>query len=599
MINKFKIYLPIFTFLISTSAFAVNFSSDKTINTDTVEQQKFNDTDLTLTIKSGKTLSRNGSMVIHVNSKNNSTIIVESDANVFSIGSSSSNAIQGKTQTGLTVTNFGTISAGSSKAINLMDAINSTVTNNDGAVIKSNTNTVTFTQNSVAEPDNATITNSGEIFAGAVTTNGSANNAVKAESDTNNITITNNATGYIHNNNNASSALNGSTIFIGAVSKGTLTNSGKIENKAGVDAFVLGVAGKGNTITLKDGGRIIGKININGEEHTIKVQHGAGQSYYYPTFGTGEYKLEDLDGNQIVKGSIGSVSQNGSENIDEQLGYRSLNLRKTLNRYKISESYNQQATWADTYASYSKRNENTGRLAMGYGMSSAAINIIRPLNDKNLILNYESSKQDFNKNHGIKKDSVLAGVSFEDKKNNNDTFILAGASRHNSKRNILTNTTASGDLDLIDNYSSYEFHFGNKFENDLAPALGINVSHSYTPKHSESQFYKWDKKHVTNLSLDLSDNYNLINSGNSKLIFSWILDGRKMFFGKSQAYSINGSEEKFFQNDNLTEEATLSLGINYEKKLLKSGKLLISFDGQQSSQDVTAINANVAYVLQM
>ena len=203
MINKFKIYLPIFTFLISTSAFAVNFSSDKTINTDTVEQQKFNDTDLTLTIKSGKTLSRNGSMVIHVNSKNNSTIIVESDANVFSIGSSSSNAIQGKTQTGLTVTNFGTISAGSSKAINLMDAINSTVTNNDGAVIKSNTNTVTFTQNSVAEPDNATITNSGEIFAGAVTTNGSANNAVKAESDTNNITITNNATGYIHNNNNA------------------------------------------------------------------------------------------------------------------------------------------------------------------------------------------------------------------------------------------------------------------------------------------------------------------------------------------------------------------------------------------------------------
>ena len=124
-----------------------------------------------------------------------------------------------------------------------MDAINSTVTNNDGAVIKSNTNTVTFTQNSVAEPDNATITNSGEIFAGC-TTNGSANNAVKAESDTNNITITNNATGYIHNNNNASSALNGSTIFIGAVSKGTLTNSGKIENKAGVDDLYLEIAGK-------------------------------------------------------------------------------------------------------------------------------------------------------------------------------------------------------------------------------------------------------------------------------------------------------------------------------------------------------------------
>ncbi len=597
MINKFKLYLPIFLFLISTSVFAETFDESKEISTDTEEQQKFNENNITLTIESGATLSRNGSMVIHVNSKTNATVIVESGATVTSLGATSSNAIQGKTQSGLTVTNSGTISAGSSKAINLMDATNSTITNNHGAVIKSNTNTVTFTENS-GEPDNVTITNSGEIYAEEVTTDNSSNNAIKSETGTNNITITNNANGHIYNNNNASTALNGSTVFIGALSKGTLTNSGKIENKAGVDAFALGIDGKGNIITLKDGGRIIGKINIKGEEHTIKVQHGAGQSYYYPTHGTGTYSLEDLDGNQIVKGSIGSVSQNSSENIDEQLGYRSLNIRKTLNRYKISDSFNQGVTWADTYASYSKREENIGRLAMGYGMSSAAINIIRPLNNKNIILNYETSKQDFNKNHEVKKDSVLAGTSFKGK-NNINSFILAGVSRHNSKRNILTNTTASGDLDLRDNYSSYEFHFGSKFENDLIPALGINASHSYTPKHSESQFYNWDKKHVTNVSLDLSDNYNLINKENSKLILSWILDGRKMFLGKSQTYSVNGSEAKFFQNDNLTEEATLSLGINYEKKLLNTGKLLISFDGQKSSQDVNSINANISYVIQM
>ena len=72
-----------------------------------------------------------------------------------------------------------------------------------------------------------------------------------------------------------------------------------------------------------------------------------------------------------------------------------------------------------------------------------------------------------------------------------------------------------------------------------------------------------------------------------------------MFLGKSQTYSVNGSEAKFFQNDNLTEEATLSLGINYEKKLLNTGKLLISFDGQKSSQDVNSINANISYVIQM
>ena len=43
------------------------------------------------------------------------------------------------------------------------------------------------------------------------------------------------------------------------------------------------------------------------ERNKLRIQHGAGQSYYYETEGT--FDLEDLDGNIIVKGSAGSVGQ--------------------------------------------------------------------------------------------------------------------------------------------------------------------------------------------------------------------------------------------------------------------------------------------------
>ena len=68
------------------------------------------------------------------------------------------------------------------------------------------------------------------------------------------------------------------------LSNATLTNSGTIENKASTDAYVLGVAGIGVTVTLKDKGKVIGKINVAGSGHTIKLQHGAGQAYFYETY---------------------------------------------------------------------------------------------------------------------------------------------------------------------------------------------------------------------------------------------------------------------------------------------------------------------------
>ena len=54
----------------------------------------------------------------------------------------------------------------------------------------------------------------------------------------------------------------------------------------------------------------------------LRINHGVGMSYYYDTSGT--FTLEDLDGNQVEKGSARSVGQGGSETLDELVGTKSI-----------------------------------------------------------------------------------------------------------------------------------------------------------------------------------------------------------------------------------------------------------------------------------
>ena len=305
MKNISFIFILLFCSFLMGSAYSENITGANTVNSTSnnhTTQKKFNADDTSLTISDSITLSTSSSSTVDINAKDNGTVTVESGSSIFSNGASSSNAIQGKNQSGLTVTNSGTISAGNSKAINLLNAENSTITNNSGGIIKSNTNTITFTEKT-GTANIVTINNSGEIYAEAVSSGETSNNAIKSENDTDNITIINNSGGHIHNNNSANTVIKSATVYISSASTGTLTNSGKIENKAGVNNYALGIAESGVTVTLRDKGKVIGKINVAGSGHTIKLQHGAGQAYFYDIDGAGTYDLEDLDGNPVVKGS--------------------------------------------------------------------------------------------------------------------------------------------------------------------------------------------------------------------------------------------------------------------------------------------------------
>ena len=614
-LNYFYILFFLFCSFITGSAYSETITGANTVNStsnNNTTQKKFNADGTSLTISESTTLSTDSSQTVNIFTKNNGTVTVESGSSIFSNGALSSNAIQGKNQSGLTVTNSGTISAGNSKAINLLDATNSNITNNAGGIIKSNTNTITVTATNDNDANNVTINNSGEIYAEDISRSNTPSNAVKSEDDTDNITIINNSGGYIHNNNDNENAFRGSTVFVSAVSTATFTNSGTIENKAGVDGFALGLNGSGVTVNLKDKGKVIGKISIEGSGHTIKLQHGAGQGYFYETTGEGTYDLEDLDGNPVVKGSAGSIGQAGNEMLDETLSYKSLNIRKSLTRFKKSEEYlNQNEAWGELFTSFHKRKEKKSTLRLGSKTTSVGANIINPISEnKNFIVSVETGLLNISQDHDIKKNGFLAGLHFNEIEifnTNSELFILGGANYNKSERNILTNTTTTGELNVTDSYENYQFLMGAKTNldnlfsnsnmNSSFPDISFNFGYSYTPSHEESKYFTWEEKDIYNGSIALSDEYEIINDEKTNFYFSWIADARSVIDDNVQVFYVNGVKGSYSQNNDLKKELSLSAGINYEYKFSENNIFLMSLDGLQTSQDTGGLQANLNYNL--
>tara|TARA_B100000579_G_scaffold86678_1_gene67865 strand:+ start:270 stop:2015 length:1746 start_codon:yes stop_codon:yes gene_type:complete len=580
----FKRYSLLLYFILLThlNAANVNVSSDNEIESDdTSNKYIFDAADQTLTIKSGVTAgASSASQNIQTTTKDNATVIIESGATL----QGTNTLIKGNDADGLTVTNSGTISASTNRAINLLDATNATITNNSGATISSETgNTINGAVNNDSVSGN-TITNSGTIYA-------TSGVAVRFYNTSTSTTITNDSGGVIYNNGNDE------TIRLGGSS--TLTNAGKIENKKDPSKDAIDIEGNSSTITLKDGGIVIGKIRSAGTSNTLKIQHGVGQSYFYETAGN-DMTLQDLDGNQIVKGSASSVGQGGSETQDELLGYKSLNIRKSLNRYKKNkDNLDKNKGWGETYGSFVKRDQNNTNLSLGYNFLNLGVNLVYPLEKSDHILSFETGRQEFTKDHNINHFSFLSGLNFYNM--NSETFILGGVTLHESERTILTNTTTTGKLDLNDTYYSLKSLTGLKFNNKkLIPNIGFTTGYSFTPEHSESKYYTWKTKQIINLSTYIEDEYNFIilNKKNNFNI-GWGIDFRKLVLGKKQNYKINGTNATYTQDEDLTKEVIFSANAEFIKKFSNSHKLSFALDGFLSTQETSGLEGSIYYIMKL
>ena len=585
-----KIILILLFFLIfSNKLYAEDIDEDKTYSSDdSSTQYDFTADNVGVTVTNNITLSRSQKLftfddaertgnTITVNS--GSTITTETNGNtIFTDGAD------------LTIINSGTIStlANKSKAINISKSDGVSITNNSGGVITTGGNTILG--NASTGADNTTIVNSGQIISTNSTSSSSA--IIFADNDTG-TTITNNLGGEITSKGNKG------TIIVGVSS--TITNSGTIKNNKSVDKNVIQLKGNNNTITLKDEGIVVGMIKAaNGTTgNTLKINHGVGRSYYYDTSGT--FTLEDLDGNQVVKGSAGSVGQGGSEILDELLGTKSLNIRQSLSKYKnAEEDLKENQSWGEINLSTFKRKQNNQNLSLGFNSADLTINLMYPDHGKDFILSLGNGSQKFTKDYGVNRDSLHTGFFFRDhpifNKFGDESFILGGVNLKKSEREILTNTTSSGKLSITDNFETYDLIIGTKINNDfIIPNIGATLGLSYTPSHNESNYYSWDKKKVSNLSIYLDDDYKLNLGKNYQLNLGWILDARQMVLGKEQNYEINGTSAIYSQGTDLTKEVTLATNLGFDKKMSDQHFFKFYLDSTISTQELASFSGNFAY----
>ena len=574
----FKLILLFFSFL-SLSQVVLADSATLNDGATTNSQQNIDGNDEFLTVTNNSTLNTGATKPANITGDTVS-VTVDSGSTI----TSNTVSIFADDTSDLTISNSGTISASGIVAIDVKGTTDASITNNSGGQISATRNTIRISKSTSNSTTGLTITNSGTIEA---TDQGSA--IFAADSNTA-ATVTNNSSGIMTNSDSSNA-----TIRVGASS--SVTNSGTIKNDVGNDAIKL--YGNNSTITLKDKGIVVGKLDaLLRTGSTLKINHGAGQSYFYET--EGSFTLEDLDGNQVVKGSAGSVGQGGSETLDELLSYKSLNIRQFLNRYKDSENLYDGNGWGETYTSLLNRKEHATNLALEYDLFNVGANLISPLENSDFILAFEAGVQDFETDHKITYQNVSAGLYLPSNKYllNLDSFILGGITLKEGERTILTNTTSSGKLNIDSNYQTFEIHSGvTKTNSKLIPNVGLTGSFSITPSYDESKYYSWRNRKVGNVSVFFSDKYNLINNDNNNFNLGWLLDFRNLVGDKSQVYSINGTSATYKQDNALTREISLVANLGYEKKITDNGKFTAGISAKNTNQDVKSLSGNLGFKL--
>jgi hypothetical protein len=583
-----KIILVLLFFLIfSNKLYAADIDDDTTYSSDSSDTQYiFTVDDKSAVITNNSTFTRSRKLFILDDAERTGvSLTIHSGSTVTTTTNSNTIFTDGAD---LTITNSGTINANTSKAINVSGSDGVSITNNSGGVISSDGNTILGDAGNGA--DNTTIQNTGKIFS---TESDSESSAIVFANNDTGTTITNNAGGEIYSKGSTS------TIILGVSS--TLTNSGSIKNNKSVDTNVIQLKGNNNTVTLKDGGIVVGMIKAKSGTtgNTLKINHGVGSNYYYDTSGT--FTLEDLDGNQVVKGSAGSVGQGGSEVLDELLGTKSLNIRQSFSKYKnAEEDLKDNESWGEINFSTFKRKQNNQNLSLGFNSADLTINLMYPDHGKDFILSLGNGNQKFTKDHDINRHSLHTGFFFRDhpilNKFGDESFILGGVNLKKSEREILTNTTSSGKLSITDNFETFDLIIGTKINNDfIIPNIGATLGLSYTPSHNESHFYQWDNKKVSNLSIYLDDDYKLNLGKNYQLNLGWILDVRQMVLGKEQDYEINGTSASYSQDTDLTKEVTLATNLGFDKKISDQHFFKFYLDSTISTQELVSFTGNFAY----
>ncbi len=548
---------------------AADISSDTTISSaNTNTQQNFTANNVTLTINADTTGRTNNGISVD-GGISGATVIVGSGVTV---SVTNNQAIDGTGSTNLTVTNSGILSA-VAKTIELEgSASGAVITNNFGGTITAQNNTIKTQNNS----SNITVNNSGVISTTSI------GHAIATATGTDSGMVINNfSTGQILKTSTADAAQE--TIELG--DSGTITNSGQIRNDTSPSNTSIRLKGDNSTVILQDGGIVVGRIISEGTGNKLQVNHGLGQAYFYDTAGTLE--LEDLAGNTIVEGSASAVGLGAQETVDELIALKASNLRAALKRYALSMGAERGgSTWGETFG-FSSNRAGTTKLQK-YQASGFGVNVARPVTlSSDLLLSLENSNLGLQGNHDVARKAVFVGLNISENievktdRFSASGFIVGGVGWNDSHRQVLTNTTASGFLDLHTSYRSYEaiasgnigynidllgaVSDGELSKNSFYTELGFTLAGVHIGDYNEGNLFFWDERSLIQESIYLREEISHKLGKKSALKLGAEVEHRKVLIGAKQKYKINSTDVSFSNGRN--SELLMSANFDFNHKI--------------------------------
>ena len=366
-----------------------------------------------------------------------------------------------------------------------------------------------------------------------------------------------------------------------------------------------------NTITFNQGSKIIGGLDNDGTNNTLKFNLGSAASYNFTTSGAVDWVLEDTSKTVIS----GSAKSRGVADIDDsgnRLYQRFSQISSSLTKQHREVSYGEVrgSAWIDTYYNDSERdnvpsqiNQNTRGVTMGFPVSS---NSAVPID---VIVNYENSSVAYGlSEQNITSNSFMVGVALPElmktKEGSLAMKLLAGLSNNDRDLTVLNNLLTSGKETVTDKYNSFYVNAGAEwmqrlykneyFQHDII--IGMDINHERIDSSTAPDYYILDNRDITQLVSQAQYGVTFTNSNKKlKINGSAGLAYRDMIDGEKQNYSIDGTPVSYASDKNNT-YAIASLGVRYQFTPLSYAYANVK--RFESTDNIDGTTGNIALIVQ-
>ncbi|MDC0552639.1 autotransporter domain-containing protein [Methylophilaceae bacterium] len=380
-------------------------------------------------------------------------------------------------------------------------------------------------------------------------------------------------------NISADSTLAGAGVWLEASDSNEIIINGRVSGSGEADAIRVQNTSDSNTITLNQGGSIIGNIVNDATNNTLNFNLGRAASYNFTTSGSVDWILNDTT-KTVIAGSAKSRGVADMDDAGNRLYQRLSQINSSLTNQQRQTRQGQARGdyWIDSYYTDSERdtspaqiNQHTRGITVGFNASG----------DRDLamdvIINYENSDAGYGlSEQTVDSNSLMVGLSFPELMTAMDGSLavkfLAGMSDNDRDLTVLNNTVTSGQEIVTDSYDSTYVTAGASWMQSLYATqrfhhnvlVGMDINHEQIEGSTASSYYALADRDITQLvgqaqyGITIQGmNKKLTINGNIGLTHANIIDGEK------QHYTIDGTAVSYTA-DNSNTYTTASLGATYQ-----------------------------------